>query len=597
VSSHWLEARLADVASATSTPVVLVVDPHRLLPFERLEAIAETLVADGWWALRRAWELEGRTRGWDDGRLILHCRDGAARAGRLPFDIERHATVVSIDAPVPPAWRALFASMLPAEEADHAVAVAERSGDTRALLERVLGAAIPIGSDSGELAAVAALRTRSALPEAIWPLVRDVVRGELASALAHEPPDAHELVSRWRRWLTEGADDPVLRDAGPALLGLVTLGILPRVAGMSAAAPEWARFASADSDVVGRAEELLAVPPLSDMPESVADWAAVAMWLGTVRGLLSLEPAAPAELIARFVERTRAFDEPFERWLRTNYGPLLQSTASPPRTVSKILPFLARRLHESPRMLLVVLDGVGFAQWSVILETTGVRPLQQHACLAVLPTETAISRQALIAAELPDAFAASLATTAAEPNHWNNFWEGTGLARNQVRYHRVDGLREDTVVLDAAHRAVVVIVSAVDKLMHGSRLLDDVELTASVRAWCRQGFFVRLLADARAQGFETWVASDHGNVVADAGGAPTEGLRIEHAGTRYRLYRTAAVRDAAAELGVAWTPPRLPPDVSVLFAPARTGFHRVGRRVTHGGISFEEVFVPLARMA
>lgn len=572
----------------------MVLDPAGLVPPECLEHVGETVIVSDWWGLRAVWEREGRGRSWSGERMVIHV---IGDVGELPYDIRTRAGTVEVDFPVPPNSRELFRSLIPDAAADIVIRAAHQGSGARTVVESLLGVAIPVGSPSGELAAVASLRARPAISDAVWELVRSTVTTSLAVGLATQPPDTAEIVSRWTAWLSEGNDDDVLRDAGPALLGLVTSGMLPRVAGMDASAPSWARLADSGVDGVRRAEALLRENPVAHEPASLADWSAIAAWMGSIRGLLSLEPAAAQELHAQVLPEALALDVAFARWLQQNYGSLLQSAASPPTTVHKIAPFLARRLSDGvPRVLLVVLDGVGFAQWQVILQETGLAPLQQHACVAMLPTETAISRQALIAGTTPDDFAESLRTTAKEEQRWSDFWGANGLSPPESDYHRVDGVLGDSIPLTDLTRAVAVVVSAVDKAMHGSELLGDVQLAASVSAWCQQGFLSELLARAADLGFESWLTADHGNVVASPGGAPPEGLKVDKAGTRFRLYHSKELRDASADVGIAWTPPRLPADINVLFARGREGFHRHGIRVTHGGLSFEEVFVPFARM-
>lgn len=591
----WLDAQVSEVRRATSTPVALVLDPNALLPAERLSIVAETVTAVDWWSLRRTWEAVGRHRTWDDGRLILHAT-GEAGQRELPYDIARSSTTVVIGWPVPPPWRGLFSSLLTEPGADILVDGAQRGQAMRIVLEKLFGVGFPVGSESGELAAIAALRARATLSDAAWELVHETVTTPLARDLARQPPERSTATERWMSWLSGEHEDPVLRDAGPALLGLVTAGVLPRVTDMASSAPGWAQLAAADIDVVSRATALLREPPVSAIPSGLSDWGAVAVWMGTIRGLLSLDPAAPETLLRDVHEQAVELDDAFAPWLRAQYGSLLQSAAIPPVTVHKVAPFLARRVADGARVLLVVLDGVGFAQWEILLDKTGISPLQQHACLAMLPSETTVSRQALLAGTTPDDFASSFHTTVKEKQHWRDFWGGHGVPNEEVRYYRVDGRRSDIVPLSSAYRAVAVIVSAIDMLMHGSELLGDAQFSAGVTAWCQQGYLTGLLAQADEHGYETWVTADHGNVVATAGSAPPEGLRVERQGTRLRLYRSLAMRDASANLGVAWTPPRLPSDIHVLFAPRREGFHRHGLRVTHGGLSFEEVFVPLARL-
>ena len=85
--------------------------------------------------------------------------------------------------------------------------------------------------------------------------------------------------------------------------------------------------------------------------------------------------------------------------------------------------------------------------------------------------------------------------------------------------------------------------------------------------------------------------------VAVAAPAPKEGQTVESAGTRVRLYPNEVLRDGAAEFGVVWDPPGYPRGTRCpLFAQGRTGFQQSGTRVSHGGLSLDEVIVPFMQV-
>ena len=74
---------------------------------------------------------------------------------------------------------------------------------------------------------------------------------------------------------------------------------------------------------------------------------------------------------------------------------------------------------------------------------------------------------------------------------------------------------------------------------------------------------------------------------------------MEKAGIRVRIYPNATLRQQAAEHGEIWDPPGLPTKNAgyyPLFAPGRSGYHTGTSRVGHGGISLDEVIVPVARV-
>lgn len=81
------------------------------------------------------------------------------------------------------------------------------------------------------------------------------------------------------------------------------------------------------------------------------------------------------------------------------------------------------------------------------------------------------------------------------------------------------------------------------------------------------------------------------------GDAPWPADARSSTGTRARIYDTVALRDAASADGLAWDPPgHSPQGKSFLFAPGRTGYHSGGPKVTHGGLSLDEVVVPFVQV-
>jgi hypothetical protein len=94
-----------------------------------------------------------------------------------------------------------------------------------------------------------------------------------------------------------------------------------------------------------------------------------------------------------------------------------------------------------------------------------------------------------------------------------------------------------------------------------------------------------------------WITSDHGNVECRGVGGKHEGVAVDKAGYRSRHYPNPSLRAASPVDGLAWDPPCLPTGaIYPLFATGDDGFFTGGRRVTHGGLSIDEVLVPLVRV-
>ncbi len=357
---------------------------------------------------------------------------------------------------------------------------------------------------------------------------------------------------------------------------------------------------SRPSPAVAPKRDRLITDLLADQPslaEDVTGWFETASWWGQVRAAIAACPSPPPSAGTAW-EAWEHLDSSFRTWLRASYGFSLSSTA-PHVALHRIAPHLARRIDKGAMVLLVVIDGLGFAQWHPLHQTARLTVHHVGASLAMIPTLTSVSRQAIFAGALPRDFAATLRSTHAEQRLWRQFWKARGLADQDVSYAKTLG--DDANRLPVLRgRAAAVVVNAVDEILHGADVLADRQVAAGVELWARAGFLSNLVAAATAAGYETWITSDHGNLPTVAGPVPREGQAVEQAGVRVRIYPNATLRAEASEYGETWEPPGLPTDAAgyyPLFAPGRSGYHSGASRVSHGGISLDEVIVPVARVS
>jgi len=341
--------------------------------------------------------------------------------------------------------------------------------------------------------------------------------------------------------------------------------------------------------------ELLAAQPTA--PTELAAWFETASWWGQVRAAIAAVPNPPNNAAAAW-RIWEELDDQFRPWLRSHYGSSLLS-ATPCVALHRVAPWLARRVDAGADVLLVVIDGLGFAQWHPLREAAGLTVLESMESLAMIPTLTSVSRQAIFAGALPRDFDTHIRTTNAEERQWRMFWSRRGLAANDVSYAKMLGSDFGTVP-EVRGRVVAVVVNAIDEILHSADVLGDRQVAVGVDLWARAGFLGNLVKSACDAGYETWITSDHGNFPTQAGAVPREGQVVEQAGSRVRIYPNATLRQQAAEYGECWDPPGLPTleaKYFPLFAKGRSGFHTGASRVSHGGISLDEVIVPVVRVS
>jgi hypothetical protein len=594
--SVWLSGQLAPITRA-STGVAVVMDREGILDPAQLPGNVESV--DDWWGLRTTYERHGRRRDPDDGLLVLLVR-GPFATEPLPWDIEQAAiAAVTVRLPGPPEARAVLRE-LDDDELDRAIAEMSIAKDPEAaVLHALTGVEVRRGAAAlaDQLRVAARVATRQHRTPALAELAQRWATDPAVAPLLDEPPNGEPLQRIWAAFVRGegGTWSPPLDQARLEIAALFAAGILEPVPAPGVPSG-WVQVGIRDPSTEELARRLLDAAP-GDPPHDLAGWSEVAEWWGDLRRLVA---AAPSDLREAAWETWHWLDEAFVAWLRTNYGPLLSSAARWPVAVHRIGRFLARRLREgaAERVMLIVLDGLGHSQWSHLRERLELHVVEAGSTMALVPTYTTISRQAIFAGELPAAWSDTLWTTHPEPRRWRDFWSGEGLPVTAVAYHRVKGrLPHDRLGLGDA-QAIGVVVNAVDDLMHSSELLGDAQLLANLDVWTANGFLLDIVRRANAEHIETWITADHGNLECIGSGSISEGVAIEAAGKRLLRYPNQILRDASAAEGVLWDDiPGMPSTAEpLLFASGRNAFTNNRVNVSHGGLSLDEVIVPLARV-
>jgi len=302
-------------------------------------------------------------------------------------------------------------------------------------------------------------------------------------------------------------------------------------------------------------------------------------------------------------------DAGFAAWLFKRYAGLVNLPPVPPVMLHHLPRFLARQMGDDRKfkIALIVVDGLAMDQWLVVRDALASRQpgfrFREQAVFAWIPSLTSVSRQATFAGKAPIFFPNSIQTTDKEPALWAQFWADHGLTPNEVVY--IKGLGDgglETVSEALSHpkaRVAGLVVDKVDKIMHGMEM-GTAGMHNQVRQWAKQPFMNTLLDLLFDRGFRVYLTSDHGNVEAEGCGRPSEGAVADLRGERVRIYPDAALRGKVKERfpsALEWGPVGLPEDYLALLAPARQAFVQEKQRtVSHGGVSVEELIVPLIQI-
>jgi len=324
--------------------------------------------------------------------------------------------------------------------------------------------------------------------------------------------------------------------------------------------------------------------------------------------LFKLFSAESSQLKSTALELMGEVNVRFRNWMLWHYDSLASLPSRKPVMVHQIAKSMAlqRAENASTKTALIVMDGMSFDQWLCIkaeLEL-GAYNLQEDALFAWAPTLTTISRQSIFSASIPFYFGQSLGSTAKEAGQWKRFWEDNGLTSPSTHYLRMDGTGdiaselEKQINLQSAS-LIGIVLNVIDDIMHGMNL-GSAGMHSQIRHWVKQGHFSAFLKVLIDHGFEVLITTDHGNLECEGIGNIPDGALSETKASRVRIYQSEDLMNQAAiksENSLAWTPKGLPSDHYCLFAPYQAAFHTAGKRiVAHGGISLEEIMVPLVKI-
>ena len=376
--------------------------------------------------------------------------------------------------------------------------------------------------------------------------------------------------------------------------------------------PSWARQATTVSDAETTESRLSATVNALERRLAGADSMRWEDWQEVAR--LWAEAAILFDACAKpeWAERTRAvqnkLDAAFGCWLRGHYVSLAVDRLPVPHHLHHVPHFMAYRRRQpgqTERVALIVLDGMSLTDWMLINPVWRKRHrkwrMEELLLLAQVPTITEVSRQALVSGRCAKEFQESLCHNRHEPEQWRLFWASEDLPEDAVGYGhlQLDRQAPPEIISSNRLRALCLVDASIDELCHGASL-GAAGVLAALKVWLRRYSpkIEKLISDLLRSGYTVYLCSDHGHAEAQGIGIPQEGLLPQARHQRARIYTDRAVARRAQERfpeTEIWERDGLLPDeVCVLLPKGRLAFTQYNDTVvTHGGVTMEEVVVPL----
>ncbi len=432
------------------------------------------------------------------------------------------------------------------------------------------------------------------------------------------------------------ASDPTLQDTLGTLVRYGAIQPVPVLVRESNQYESWAQpgLIAANDQIweAQLADTLTAVESMLEQGiQDWEEWQRLAVSWAEIAGMRNgMERTFPTSMNERYEQAERMIDDSFVQWLAVQYVQLAGRVLPTPHHLFHVPAKLARDLRMEPhaRMALLVLDGLSLADWLLIRSVWTPRHrdwrIEETCVLAQVPSITAVSRQALIGGIRPNGLTRELIEQPHEERAWEAFWQRQTLPPEGSSYARlpdVVGADYPTVIISRRTRALCMISTVIDDIVHGATQ-GAVGVHAALVVWLspntdqwqdkgaadsgvtagvlQQGsVWIEGLIDLLlAEGYTVTITGDHGHVEAIGVGNPREGVLASTRSKRARLYSSLDLAQNAATrlpdtmiIDNGWLRPQ---GVFPVVALRRSAYAIQGERVvTHGGLTVEEMIVPL----
>jgi len=333
-------------------------------------------------------------------------------------------------------------------------------------------------------------------------------------------------------------------------------------------------------------------------------------------------------------EQIHTCNREFVKFVDKNYCNWVNSSDRPNLSVDVVPKFVIPNLKKDKKVCLIVVDALRHDQFLTILPEIGQffnMDIGYH--MSLLPSATPFSRNAIFSGLFTDEFCQKypqqlelMKSEASSLNKYESLFLEDQLKRNQLEnknviYHKIN-------VVEEGHRfqkhltdykqsdLMAIVVNFVDMLAHKrsesdvlkEMVPDESGYRFAVRTWFENSWLYRILRELSESDFTVVITSDHGTVRVQRGvlvGADRE----TSSGVRYKYGRNLNSKEKNTLIIRKSSDYRLPElvhqtnylvakdDVFFLYPNQQHRYQgKLKGSFQHGGISMEEIMVPVVTM-
>ncbi|NLV27400.1 MAG: BREX-3 system phosphatase PglZ [Methanomicrobiales archaeon] len=303
-------------------------------------------------------------------------------------------------------------------------------------------------------------------------------------------------------------------------------------------------------------------------------------------------------------------EELFLHWIQKSYPLILNAPYLPePVMVHHILPYIKSKRKNGDKIALIVIDGLAFYEWELIQkeilknDNPKIIPVFAH-----IPTLTSISRKSIFSGVPPfylfensDQKSNSIndITQSKERNLWINYWSSSETRGTRISHFtgiRLKDITDQSKIQEIYQSDIVgLVINTIDEFIHEENFSYTL-MPKKIREWLDQGFVSQFFNTLQERGFNIFITSDHGHILAQGIGDYNEGELLTENSKRAKIFKDKAFQSrgmSKLDEQIIWPSSNFN---NILFPLLMSGTRSYDKKnhssLCHGGISIEEVLVP-----
>lgn len=293
----------------------------------------------------------------------------------------------------------------------------------------------------------------------------------------------------------------------------------------------------------------------------------------------------------------KRINDKIKEWVMTKYDSIHSvSHSSEPVVVHKILEYLEiYKMRNNTKIMLAVMDGMSMENYYLLKEYIEDKAFlyKENGCIAMIPTLTTISRQAIFSGVMPLYFEESLFKTDKEEMAFKRFFEQRDYPANKIAFIGNIKCFEEIDPGAIKNKEIVgIVIKTIDEIMHKATF-GKKQMNQDIRLWLeKQTDMKKFIKEMIEQGYEIILTADHGNIEAQGIGATRrKSVAVASSGQRAKIFEQ--FYDIEIEHMMDFKSHALPDKYQYKVLESNyASTKRDDIIVTHGGASLEELIVP-----